>query len=83
MITPKQEFIVGGKKLHLTHDQVVSALRGVVLGPVRTHRVEINGVMYPVKEAFALISGLDVADFNTNQARNIFKRLGFKVERVG
>ena len=78
----KQEFIVGGKRVHLTSDKVISTLRGIAPGLVKTHAVEINGLTYPVKEAFALVTGLDLLDFNTNQARNVFRRLGFKVVRV-
>lgn len=78
----KQEFIVVGKRVHLTSDKVVSALRGIAPGLVQTHAVEINGLTYPVKEALALVTGLDLLDFNTNQARSVFRRLGFKVVRV-
>jgi hypothetical protein len=79
----KQEFIIGGKRLCLTADQVVSSLRGVEPGSVQTHAVEIDGVTYPIKEALARVTGLDLLDFNTNQARSVFRRLGFKVVRVG
>ena len=78
-----EEFTVTGKRIHLTSDKVILAFRGVVLGPVQTHAVEINGQRYPVKEALAHITGLDLLDFNTNQARSVFRRLGFKVLRVG
>jgi len=79
----KQEFTIGGKRLHLTRDKVVSALRGIAPGPIQTHAVEINGRTYPVKEALSVVTGLDLLDFNTNQARSVFRRLGFKVVRVG
>ena len=78
-----QSFTVGGKRIHLTYDKVISALRGVAPGPIQTHAVEINGLTYPVKEALAHVTGLDLLDFNTNQARSVFRRLGFKVVRVG
>ena len=82
MITMKQEFIVAGKRIHLTNDKVVSTLRDIAPGLIQTHAVKINGITYPVKEALALVTGLDLLDFNTNQARSIFRRLGFKVVRV-
>ena len=78
----KREFTVGGKRLQLTSDQVVSSLKNVRPGPIQKHAVEINGLTYPVKEAFAYVTHLDLLDFNTNQARSIFQRLGFKVMRV-
>ncbi len=77
-----QEFIVGGRQFELTSDQVISKLRGIAPRPVKAHGVEINGLTYPVKEALAHATGLDLLDFNTNQARNIFRGLGFKVVRV-
>jgi len=79
----KQEFIVGGERVHLTRGKVVSALRGIAPGPIQIHAVEINGLTYPVKEALARVTGLDLLDCNTNQARSVFRRLGFKVVRVG
>lgn len=79
----KQEFIVGGKRVHLTSNKVISTLHGIAPGPVQIHAVEVNGLQYPVKQAFACVTGLDLLDFNTNQARSIFQRLGFKVGRVG
>ena len=44
--------------------------------------MRVEGVLYPIKEAFATVSGLDLLDFNTNQARNWFRKLGFEVLRV-
>ena len=79
----KQDFIIAGKRLRLTTDQIVSSLRGVEPGLVQMHAVEIDGVIYPIKEALAHVTSLDLLDFNTNQARNVFRRLGFKVMRVG
>jgi len=78
----KQEFIVGGRQLHLTSDQVVSVLKDVRPGRIQTHAVEVNGLEYPVKQAFSCVTGLDLLDFTTNHARKIFLRLGFKVRRV-
>lgn len=77
-----QEFIVGGKPIHLTYNQVVSALKDVEPGPIKIHAVEVNGLRYPIKQAFSCVTGLDVLDFTTNQARSILGRLGFKVVRV-
>lgn len=67
----------------MSSDDVIKKLRNVRPGPIRTHAVRVQGVLHPVKEAFATVSGLDVLDFNTNQARSWFKRLGFDVVRVG
>jgi hypothetical protein len=66
----------------MNSDDVVRKLRGVKPGRIKTHAVKIQGVYHPVKEAFAEVTGLDILDFNTNQARNAFKRLGFEVVRM-
>jgi hypothetical protein len=75
-------FKVGGRQLHLDRREVIRKLRGVHPETVRTHAVEVSGILYPVKQAFSLVTGLDVLDFNTNQARNEFRRLGFIVRRI-
>lgn len=75
-------FTFGGSPKRITTDQALRKLRNLEPGPVRTHGVKIRGVTYPVKEAFAKVTGLDPLDFNTNQARSVFKRLGFQVVRL-
>lgn len=75
-------FQVGGETVALEPSEVVQKLKGKQPGPIRTHAVEVGGKLYPVKEAFSTVTGLDVMDFNTTQARSAFKRLGFRVVRV-
>jgi hypothetical protein len=75
-------FKVAGEQIQLSADQVVERLKGEAPGPIQAHAVEVSGVSYSVKEAFAKATGLDVLDFNTNQARSILRKLGFKVDRV-
>ena len=72
----------GGRHARVTSDEVVRKLRGAKFGEVRTHAVRVEGVLYPIKEAFAAVSGLDRLDFNTNQARTWFRKLGLEVVRV-
>lgn len=74
-------FTVNGQVLDLTREEIVARIRGLDPDPIRLHAVNIEGVWYPVKQVFAQVSGLDVADFNTNHARSILKRLGFRVKR--
>ena len=75
------EVIIAGKRVCLRDEDVRSRLHGVDPGPLRVHVVDVDGVIFPVKEAFALATGLDPLDFNTNQARGSLKRLGFMVSR--
>ena len=75
------EFRAAGKRRKLTRDQVLRGLARVTPGPIHTHFVVIGGMPYPVKEALAEATGLDPLDFDTNQARKWFRKLGFEVGR--
>ena len=66
----------------MDREGVIQKLRGVTPGRIKTHAVDVEGRLHPVKEAFHVVTGTDVLDFNTNQARSAFKRLGFEVVRV-
>jgi len=72
---------VAGKDIELSSEMVIEKLKGAHLGEVRTHAVLVDGVLHPVKKAFAAITGIDVLDFNTMVARAAFSKLGFKVLR--
>ncbi len=76
------EFTVRGQRKRLSRAEVIRKLKGRKLATIKTHAVEIGGILYPIKEAFAVVTALDLLDFNTNQARNVFRRLGFNVKRV-
>lgn len=73
---------VCGRPLVVHHRDVLAAVDSGTFGPVRQHAVEINGALYPVKEVFARVTGLDVLDFNTVQARTTLRRLGFRLRTV-
>ena len=76
------EIRVGGRRLRIERDDVIQKLRGVTPGRIKTHAVDVEGRLHPVKEAFHVVTSVDVLDFDTNQARSAFKRLGFDVSRV-
>lgn len=80
-LLPPLTWVISGERVSLSQEDVIRRLRGVTPGTVHEHAVEVGGVLYPVKEAFSLLSGIDVLDFNTNQARAVFKKLGLKVVR--
>lgn len=56
-------------------------LQEVLPEPVAEHFVVISGRRFPPKQVIRLATGLDRADFNTHQARQILSRLGFTVGR--
>jgi hypothetical protein len=76
------EFTVKGEHFRLSQEAVLAAVRSVKPAALQKHGVEIAGVLFPVKQAFALATGIDLLDFNTNQARDVLKRLGFRVVRA-
>lgn len=81
-MTQEVEFTVGGKRYRLKRNDVIARHKKIQPGTIRTHAVEIEGVLFPVKEAFARSSGVDVLDFNTNLARRVLNQLNFKVKRI-
>lgn len=76
-------FVLNGRSMRLTRDQVEACARSAVAEPVRSHAVEIDGKVFPPKQIFALATGLDRLDFTTMQARTQLIRLGYRVLRVG
>ena len=76
------EFTSGGVPYALNRKQVERMMRGIAPGRIHTHVVVINDVLYPVKEAYGHVLGKDSLDFNTQEARSVFKRLGFVLRRV-
>ena len=75
------DFRVSGRHLSLDHNQVVDRLQGVTPRTVHLHSVIIDGKEFPIKQAFAVASGMDLLDFTTDQARRVLVRLGFVVQR--
>lgn len=73
---------MNGAQMQLQTSKVRSAMHGTRPEMIKTHVVEVDEVIFPVKQVFAAATGLDRLDFTTNQARTILKRLGFKVCRA-
>jgi len=68
-----------GERRQLTRQQVIDRLRAVVPEPIQTWAVEIEDAVYPVKQAFAIAARTQRADFVTTQARDVLRKLGFRV----
>ena len=62
----------------LTKEQVKKAMKGVFPEAIREHCVEIDGILFPVKQVLAIALGLQKLDFTSMDARNILSRLGFE-----
>lgn len=72
-------FILNGTRYELSRDQVEARLAGVVPGTVYTHAVRVNGIWFPVRQAFELALGAPRANFNSHTARRHLTTLGFEV----
>jgi len=81
VVPEKASFDIAGQRGELSREEVRRRLRDETPGTVREHAVEIDGTTFPVKQAFAAATGLDLLDFNTIQARTFFRKLGFPVMR--
>jgi hypothetical protein len=75
-------FTVAGRPVTLERDTVEQAVGDVLPELVQEHYVVIRGRRYPPKQVLASVTGLDLADFTTDQARRILKQLGFVVARA-
>ena len=70
-------FVLAGTSQHLTRSAVETRLAGIVPRPVETYAVQVNGVWYPVRQAFAIGAGLAPDTFNSHTARRHLQNLGF------
>jgi hypothetical protein len=77
------EFTVNGRTHHASRERVIEALRDVDPEPSTRHMVIVEGIAYPVKQAFAETFGRDRRDFTTPSARRVFERLGFELTSGG
>ncbi len=76
-------FIIGGRELDTTMDEVVRRMRGERPEPIREHLVEISGIEFPPKQVLEHVSGFDRRSYTTMEANRVLKRLGFTLRRAG
>jgi hypothetical protein len=69
---------VNGQVVRLTREGVIEALRGVKPAGVKTHSVEVDGVWFPLRQAFAVATGIPRLDVDTPQCRRALSSLGFR-----
>jgi 5-methylcytosine-specific restriction enzyme B len=73
-------FTLYGKQRRLTREQVESCMVGREPEPIDKYFVKINRRSYPIKQVFALALGIPPAEFTSQQAYGILRRLGFQIE---
>lgn len=73
-------FTLNGTRYELSSDVVESRLSGVRPESIREHAVQVNGVWYPVKQAFEVAVGVPRSDFISHTARRHLAALGFPLQ---
>lgn len=73
-------FTLNGSRYELSSDVVEARLAGVPPDPIREHAVQVNGVWYPVKQAFEVAVGVPRSEFISHTARRHLWTLGFPLE---
>ena len=76
-------FTIAGQPFALDRERIEAAVADRLPDPIREHYVVVAGRRFPPKQVLRAVTGLDVADFTTHQARRILRRLGFVAARVG
>lgn len=74
-------FVLNGKTYVITRADVLAAVERAQPEPVRTLSVEIAGRVFPVKQAFALATGVERSEFISHTAYRHLADLGFRVHR--
>lgn len=72
-------FTLNGVGHELSTADVERFLEGVAPEPVRQHGVRVNGIVYPVKQAFEVATGVPRSEFTSHIARRHLASLGLEV----
>ncbi len=75
-------FLLHGRRLRLSRQQVIDRLRDVEPETIQTWAAEVEGRPFPVKQVLAVAAGVSRGDFISHQARDLLIRLGFRVDNV-
>ncbi len=75
-------FIIGGRELDTTMDEVIRKMRNVRPEPIREHMVDISGVEFPPKQVLEQVSGFNRRSYTTMEANRVLRRLGFALRRA-
>jgi len=73
------QFTVNGRQLELTAADVQRKMRDVNPEPVQQYAVRVDSVLYPVKQAFEVATGVQRREFTSHTARRQLIALGFEI----
>jgi hypothetical protein len=76
------EFTLNGKRYKLSRAMVIKAMSRQTPGRIQMYAVDIEGVLYPVKQALASALQIPVTDFVSTRAHDILSKLEFTVINV-
>lgn len=76
-------FVVGGRELDLTAEEVTRKMRGVEPETIREHIVVIDQKLFPPKQVLTQATEWDRRTFTTMEATRVLSRLGFLCQRAG
>jgi hypothetical protein len=75
----RTKFTVGGLEFELGAADVEGRLREVEPEAIRELYVEVKGVKYPIKQAFAHVTGMQRGAFTSHDAMRVFRRLFLRI----
>ena len=74
-------FTLDGEDRRLSREMVIERLQRRTPGNVLTYWVDVDGVRWPVKQAFAIALSIDPKQFQSWDARRRLEALGFEIGR--
>ena len=75
----RMKFTVGGTEFTLSRADVEARLHGVESEVIRELYVEVKGVMFPIKQAFAYATGMQRGGFTSHDAMRVFRKLSLRI----
>lgn len=76
------KIVLAGRSIDLEKEDILNAAKGVHPTAIHDFSVNLNGKMYPIKQAISLATELSPVKFPTSQAHGILRKLGFNIENT-
>ena len=73
------DFTLDGNRYQLTRDMVIRCMKGQTPGRIQKYAVDVEDVLFPVKQVLAQALQVPVTSFVSTRAQDILSKLGFKV----
>lgn len=72
------DFVHRGKRMHLTRQQVIDAMRHQQPAERRKWMMDVSEISFPVCQIYCRATGIAADECNTHAARGTLLRLGFR-----